>query len=356
MLKTLRIASILTIIAAAVVVGAVGIFGLRHNPDIQAFLHREGIIEQFRKKIQNVPTKTDTVSPLELAAKAFALRIDPPPPPPPPPEKNPPKKEPVKSPPVVVPPKNPVVEKGPSLTPKFSLVATARYPSRPQKSMALLKSLQNEYTWYRQGEKVGHLDIQEIKDGSVVLYQNGQFNSEIQMPAPPKIKSLLKSDQQEDPAPRGPAAVTAAPADAPDQDVVVTTNASPGTPPPVRRSIPSRLPAVSSEERRPAASAATVRTSSRPVRSVPPQTTQEHKQSIDTSISSIEEIMNRTPAEGMSQEERNQEQEAWKQLLDVLQQERENLDQKQEGSGESAEPAEDQEKPQPESSNSEKVQ
>lgn len=353
MLKTLRIASIFTVIAAAVVVGSVGMFGLRANPDIQAFLNREGIIEQIRNRAQNVPQKVDAVSPLESAAKAFALRIDPPPPPKPPtpPKPTTPQAE-VKPPPVVVKPP-PVIQK-PQLSAKFSLVATARYKSHPDKSLALLKSLQNEYTWYRQGEKVGHLDLQEVKDGSVVLYQDGRFNSEIFMPPPPKEKSLLKGDQQEEPAPQNSSSVAVISSESTGQEVVVTAPSSSSPPSvPGRRTIPSRLPA--SANRVPSESIATRRIPSRPVRSIPQPTPEEQKQSIESSISSIEDIMNRAPVEGVTEEQQKQEQEAWKQLLQVLQQERGNLEEGNENSGQAAVPSEEQEKPQSESKNSDKV-
>lgn len=65
--------------------------------------------------------------------------------------------------------------------------------------------------------------------------------------------------------------------------------------------------------------------------------------------------MNRAPVEGVTEEQQKQEQEAWKQLLQVLQQERGNLEEGNENSGQAAVPSEEQEKPQSESKNSDKV-
>ena len=216
--------------------------------------------------------------------------------------------------------------KRPPVSAKFTLVATARYPEQPQKSMALLKSLQNEYAWYRQGDQVGHQLIQEVKDGSVVLFQNGRYDSEIYMPEPPKAKSLLKGDNEIASAPQGPSGFSTAIAEGSveNQGVVITAPETPGSDrPSVRRTIPPRITAL--RDSRPAIQ--TPSRVSRPVRSVSPPTKEEQKESITDSISSIQEIMKQPPLEGQTEEERQQEQEAWKQLLTVLQQERENIDQ-----------------------------
>jgi hypothetical protein len=327
MLKALRIASIVTIVAAAAVVVFVALFGLRGNAEIETFLQREGIVDQFRKKIQNIPQKSDAVSPLEVASKAFAVRIDPPPPPKPIEPVKPPQE--VVKPPVAIQPPRPPVENKPVLSAKFTLEATARYPDQPQKSMALLKSVQNEFKWYKQGEQVGHLEIQEIKDGSVVLYQGGKFNSEVFMPAPPKVRSLLKGeDTGEEVQPQGPVAVTL-PEESPEiveeQPADVTAEPLP-TGPAARRTIPSRLETY--RQGRTSAPSTTLRTTPpQPSTPVPVQTPEEQKQSINESISSIEQIMTRPPVEGQSEEERKQEQEAWRQLINALKEDQQNIDQ-----------------------------
>lgn len=344
MLKTLRIASIFTVIAAAGVIIAVGIIALRPDPEIQAFLAREGVVEQFRKQIEQVPQKKDAVSPLESAAKAFALRIDPPPPPPPPKPPAPPKPQPRPN-PKPEPVRPPVERNRPQMSAKFTLIATARYPKQPEKSMALLKNLQNEFTWYRQGEQVGHLKIHEIRDGSIVLYQGDQFNSEIYMPVPPSGQTLLKSDQTAD-GPRGPSTVSVSTVDQTGEEMVISTtpsapaaSAESSSAEPTlsagRRTIPSRLPG-GTQRRLPVSE----RPRSRPVRSVPyvpQQTPEQQKESIQESISSIESIMNRPPVEGQSQEAYEAEQEAWKQLLKALAAEKQNLEEMTEESRKSSE-------------------
>lgn len=364
MLKALRIASIFTVIAAAAVVIFVALFGLKENTEIETFLRREGIVDQFRKKIQNIPQRSDAVSPLESAAKAFALRIDPPPPPAPV-KKNAPPPPPVVKPPVATQAPKPPENKKPVLSAKFTLEATARYPEQPQKSLALLKTVQNEYKWYRQGEQVGHLEVQEIRDGSVVLYQGGKFNSELFMPAPAKVKSLLK-DENESTAlnePQGPVAVTLPGESDPSVQEGIDEAASPPSAGPAsRRTIPSRLQA--NREGRSAPSTALRTSPPRPAVPAASKTPEEQKQSIDESISSIEQIMARTPDEGQTEEEIKQEQEAWQQLIQVLHEERKNIDQTaEEAPAESAEPTPSEpaestepEKTESESKSSDKIQ
>ncbi|MEJ5259194.1 MAG: hypothetical protein WHS88_03285 [Anaerohalosphaeraceae bacterium] len=325
MLKALRIASLAAVIGAVVVLAAVAVLGFRGDPEIEAFLAQEGVVEQFRKKSQTVPAaKPDAVSPLEQAAKAFALRIDPPPPPPPPKPVEPPKPPEVK-PPVVQPPRPPE-NRQPTLTAKFTLIATARYTDQPEKSMALLQNVQNEYKWYRQGDQVGHLVIHEIKDGSIVLYQGDKFNSELFMPAPPPTKSLLKSDGAvASAAPRGPSSVSVS-GIAPESNEEIqagTLGPSADGQPDISRAASSRPPRP-----QPAASPPRIATTIPMQEEVPTLEIdpQEQIRSIEESIAAIENIMRQTaPQEGQSEEERQAEQQAWQELLKVLAKEKETL-------------------------------
>jgi hypothetical protein len=320
MLKALRIASIGAVIFSAAVLAAVALAGFRGDAEIEEFLAREGVVEQFRKKSQTIPAKTDAISPLEQAAKSFALRIDPPPPPPPPKPVEPPK--PVVKPPVAQPalPKLPE-DKQPTLSAKFTLVATARYPEHPEKSMALLKNVQNQYKWYRRGDSVGHLEIREIKDGSIVLYQGGKFNSELFMPAPPTVPSLLKSDAQASAASRSPTLtigqLEAAGETGAEQPSGSSAPSAPG------RTRPSIQPPASTRTVRSSPRIGSVSTSEQaPTVEMSPQ---EQIRSIEESISAIESIMRQSPPEEKPVEEQQAEQAAWQELLKVLEKEKEEL-------------------------------
>lgn len=332
MLKALRIASIGAVVFAAAVLAAVAAAGFRGDPEIEKFLSREGVIEQFRKKSQTVtPAKSDLVSPLEQAARSFALRIDPPAPPAPVKPIEAPKPPTVKPPTVAQPPK-PAPENRPTLSAKFTLLATARYPEHSEKSMALLQNVQNEYKWYRQGDLVGHLEIREIKDGSIVLYQDGKFHSELFMPAPPRVKSLLKSDEAVSSAGSGgPTSVSVSLSESQDAGAdseSLPQSAEEGA---VRPSVVSRRTISSSQNpprlSRPSPAPAPGRIPSAVLTEAPavPMTPEEQLRSIDENIRSIENIIQRSSAEGQSEEERQAEQAAWQELLKALNQEKEKL-------------------------------
>jgi hypothetical protein len=59
--------------------------------------------------------------------------------------------------------------------------------------MALLDLPAKGLEWYRQGQEINHLVIQQINDGNIVLYKGGVENSVATVPVINK-KSLLKSD------------------------------------------------------------------------------------------------------------------------------------------------------------------
>ncbi|HOQ05206.1 MAG TPA: hypothetical protein PKY88_08345 [Anaerohalosphaeraceae bacterium] len=320
MLKALRIASLAAVICAVLVLAAVAILGFRGDPDIEAFLAKEGVVEQFRKKSQTAPAaKSDAVSPLEQAAKAFAVRIDPPPPPPPPKPIEPPKPPEVKPPQLPKPPEH----KQPTLSAKFTLIATARYPDHPEKSMALLQNVQNEYKWYRQGEQVGHLVIQEIKDGSIVLYQGGKFNSELFMPAAPPTKSLLKSDEQI--ASSAPTRPTSVGSSGVSEESGEGTEAGPSAVSAEGKSVPSRTQISRTPRPQPTSVSPRITTTLRTTEELPAveMSPEEQIRSIDESISAIENIMRQSSQEGQTEEERQAEQQAWQELLKVLAKEKE---------------------------------
>ncbi len=186
MVKTLKITGFLAVLAALGCVAMLAMFGLRADPDIQKLLASESIVEMFRKKNTKASSKNEQISPLVKQARALALRINPPPKPKPPGTKKSTKKSPGKS-KTIRTPKTPVIST------KFKLVATCKYEDQPEKSMALLDLPAKGLKWYRQGQEVNHLVIQQINDRNIVLYKNGAENSVATMPVENK-KSLLKSD------------------------------------------------------------------------------------------------------------------------------------------------------------------
>lgn len=64
------------------------------------------------------------------------------------------------------------------LSPKFTLVATSYYRSKPQESMALVWEPGIGFHWIKQGTKLGHFIIDKIEHGTI-LYRNGNWRGEM---------------------------------------------------------------------------------------------------------------------------------------------------------------------------------
>lgn len=158
MIKTLRIMSILAVaLAAVLVVFSVVVFGARGDKDIEELLGEPNVIEKFNNSAGNKATRgASQVSPLVQQAGAFALYLNPPKPKAPRPVKG----------------RASSVKRGPSATPKFKVMGTSYYKSRPESSMALIDEPGKGLHWVRQSGMVGHLLIEEVKDGIVVFKDN----------------------------------------------------------------------------------------------------------------------------------------------------------------------------------------
>lgn len=197
MIGLLKILSILSILLAIAAIVLLGIYILGEKPAMAGILTEQGAVAKFKAGGNASTASTDKIPPLVSQAKAFANKINPPPPP--------------------IQPGNAtteiaVVDEGPNKTrpieppprpTKFKLVATCRYENHPEKSLALinLSAMGNE--WFVQGEKIEHLTLHEVKDGSVILYQSGRMNAELFMPEE-ITESLLKSDAQASATPQTP--------------------------------------------------------------------------------------------------------------------------------------------------------
>lgn len=310
MLKTLRITSIIAVIVAFCGAAALVFIGLKENSEVKAFQDSPGIVDRFKDQFKGESSDEAKTSPLVAQAKAFALRIDPPPPPKPP---APRPKAPTE---VARPVPKPVIPTPKvQVTVKSDLLATVVCQSAPEKSLALLQTSGTKQEWFRQGDTVGHLEIKEIRDGSVVFTQGGQNPQEKFVPQKTQVKSLLKSEQTVSAAPRpgsGSIAVQrpalrgqgdASPDLGPDE----TTPDSVRMVRPIDRTASQSRPDVSTRIQR--------------IRSVPPPPSpQEQKESIEKAMSGLEEIMNiEDPT--LSEEERKKAEEAFSSLLAQLKKE-----------------------------------
>ncbi len=160
MIKTLRIISIVAAVLAVIFLVFFifpVVFGGSSDEHIEESLDSPGVIERFNKTVGNkAKTGQNEISPLVQQAGAFALYLDPPE------------------------PKTPKtatggttgITRGPAVTPKFKVIGTSYYKGRPELSIALIDEPGKGLHWVRQSSKVGHLLIEQVKDGLIVVKDN----------------------------------------------------------------------------------------------------------------------------------------------------------------------------------------
>jgi len=178
MIKTLRITSIIAVVLAVVFFVLPAVFGVRGDKEIEQFLNSAGVIEKFKEaKGDKVKDSRHEISPLVKQAEAFALYLNPPPKP---------KTE------LSVSDGQNGRPRPVSVSPKFKLVGTSRHALHPELSLALIDEPGRGLHWVRQFSKVGHLIIEQVKDGLVVV-RDGKSTFELVAERPEK-GSLLKAN------------------------------------------------------------------------------------------------------------------------------------------------------------------
>jgi len=154
MIKTLRITGIIAAVLAAVFIVFPAVFGISSDKQSEQFLSSAGVIEKFNEAKGDRKKRSESqVSPLVKQANAFALYLNPPPKP----------KE------RAVSPEQTVPRRPPTVSPKFRLIGTSCYMLHPELSMALIDEPGKGFRWVRQESSVGHLIIEQVKDGAVVV-------------------------------------------------------------------------------------------------------------------------------------------------------------------------------------------
>jgi hypothetical protein len=179
MIKTLRITSIAVVILAGIMLTFPVVFGLRGEEQVEQFLSLPGAIEQFSqgRSDSQQDSSERQISPLIKQAEAFALYLNPPPP-----------KQ-----PAGVSPSRPSIDTTPRperVSAKFTLVGTSVHPSHPEQSLAFIDEPGKDLQWVRQNSEVGHLIIEQIKDGLIVV-RDGQRTFNIPVQQRPMQISLL---------------------------------------------------------------------------------------------------------------------------------------------------------------------
>ena len=204
MIKTLRITSVVAAILAGVFFVFPVIYGVRSHENIDEFLKSPGVIEKFENASDKAKTSESRVSPLVEQAEAFALYL------------NPLKPTALKT---AKGSKTTSISSKLSVTPKFKVYATSYCPENPKVSQALIDEPGKGRHWVLQSGKVGHLLIEEVKDG-VVIVKGGKETFELlveqkQQTAPPKGVSGRSSTRTTSPATRrvstGPLRITRRP-------------------------------------------------------------------------------------------------------------------------------------------------
>ncbi len=348
MLRILKILSIASMALAALTVVVVASQIIRAGRE-SALLSEPGAVELYKQRAGSVKPTTETESPLVKQAKLLALAFNPPPPEPP--------KTTAKAPPTGPKESLKPVEERPdpkvSLNPKFKLLATACYTSVPEKSLALLDLTSQGPKWYRQGETVEGLTIHEIKEKEVTLYQGGKPNSIVAMVQSPTIfPSILKGDSAAG-QPVIPASTLLSGADSANPNSVSPPNlALRDLPQPMEKRTPEELqttgaamiPSTSgmtdkaatdpgADPRTPTRRAGT-RLPVQPTRTIPnapvktvapPPTPEQQRAELDKNIEDIRKLMN-TPSDGSTGGDPSEDQKAWGELLQLLEEERRSLD------------------------------
>ncbi len=317
MIRTLKITSMLIAISAVGFIVFLVVFGLRGDRQIEEFLKAPSAIEKFKKFAKTTDQDQDQTSPLFKHAKAFALRINPPPPVKPKQPKAAPRKRVAKK----APPPKP---KAP-VRAKFKLVATCRYEQQPGRSLALLDRPPQGPKWYRQGDKVGHLTIQQVKDGSIVCSDGQEL---FVPPSKVKKKPLLKSELTDSGRPQPTVSTPPEPV----ESVVGTVDLAaqetqPVTAPgrPGRQSQPGdpsgAKPELDSARRR-----RIRRLPAREPRRLPSERTHEQeKETLTESIATIKEMM-ANPTSSLTDEEKAAELQIWERMLKSLEDERNEIE------------------------------
>ncbi|MFC1792859.1 hypothetical protein ACFL3Q_04660 [Planctomycetota bacterium] len=185
----MRITSVVAAILAGVFFVFPVIYGVRSDERVDKFLEKPSVKDKFENAADN-KTKSgkSRVSPLVEQAEAYALYLNP--------VKQAARKTPKGA-------KTPNISDKVSVTPKFPVYATIYYPEDPKLSQALIDEPGRGRHWVRQSSMVGHLLIEQIKDGLVVVKGSKEtFELEIEekpatkSPSRPSSTSSLRSSQR----------------------------------------------------------------------------------------------------------------------------------------------------------------
>ena len=229
MVKTLKITTFFIAAVALCLIIFISAKGIASDKDFEKFLAVPGVAEQLQtgSAVKKVPD-SEQETPLIRQAKAFALRINPPPPP-----------EPVR---VEPPPSVEAPRPQAPVTAKFKLVGTSYHTGDEKNSWALIDEVGKGWHWVKQGETVGHLVIEGIGDG-IVLIRDGSNTYELtaeRQGKPDYVKSFSGTVMEKTvPSWQGKASTVTEAVSTDQTSVPGTENAQPAQPVPAEQPKPS---------------------------------------------------------------------------------------------------------------------
>lgn len=177
MINTLRITSVIAVLLAGVFFVFPVVFGVRSNQKVNEYVVAPGVRDTFEQAANNKDKSTENrASPLVQQAEAFSLYLNPP------------------KPTISMNPQAPktggILRMTTGVSPKFKVYGTSYCPDNPGLSLVLIDEPGRGRRWVRQTDKVGHLIIEQVKDGLVIV-NNGQETFELtveQIPEPAMAK------------------------------------------------------------------------------------------------------------------------------------------------------------------------
>ena len=189
MIKTLRVMSVIAgLLAVAFIVLSIA-GGIEPDAEVEKILVSTTVLEQFPNQQDNSAGQSQGLanSALVAEAKRYALIVNPP-------SSLPgnPRMGPYRSPP------RPEVRPQ-QVTAKFTLEGTCYNAEVPNASLAFIDEPGKGQRWVRQGDKLGHLIIEEILDGLVKL-RDGRRLEELRVQRKPKVN--LYAGTGKNPKPR----------------------------------------------------------------------------------------------------------------------------------------------------------
>jgi hypothetical protein len=177
MINTLRITSVVAAILAGVFFVFPVIYGVRNDERVDEFLKLPSVRDKFENAADNkAKTGKSRVSPLVEQAESYALYL------------NPVKQATQKT---TKEAKTTSISSKVAVTPKFKVFATSYFAGNPELSQALIDEPGRGRYWIRQSSMVGHLLIEQVKDGLVVV-KSSKETYDIEIEQEPQTKPLSR--------------------------------------------------------------------------------------------------------------------------------------------------------------------